>query len=51
MRKKLIALAASVALGAATLTTTAAIAVSIEQQGGVASPTADQIIIVAPVGQ
>jgi anti-sigma-K factor RskA len=31
--------------------TTAAVAVSIEQEGGVASPTANQIIIVAPVGQ
>jgi len=29
----------------------AAVAVSIEKEGGVASPTADQIIIVAPVGQ
>ena len=33
------------------IASTAAVAVSIEQEGGVASPTADQIIIVAPVGQ
>jgi anti-sigma-K factor RskA len=37
--------------GAVDIASTAAVAVSIEQQGGVASPTADQIIIVAPVGQ
>jgi hypothetical protein len=37
--------------GPVDLASTAAVAVSIEQQGGVASPTADQIIIVAPVGQ
>jgi anti-sigma-K factor RskA len=33
------------------IASTAAVAVSIEQEGGVVSPTADQIIIVAPVGQ
>jgi anti-sigma-K factor RskA len=37
--------------GAVDLASTAAVAVSIEQQGGVASPTPDQIIIVAPLGQ
>ncbi len=37
--------------GPVDLATTAAVAVSIEQEGGVASPTAGQIIIVAPVGQ
>jgi len=37
--------------GPVDVASTAAVAVSIEQQGGVASPTADQIIIVAPVGQ
>jgi anti-sigma-K factor RskA len=37
--------------GPVDLASTAAVAVSIEQEGGVASPTADQIIIVAPVGQ
>ena len=37
--------------GPVDLTSTAAVAVSIEQEGGVQSPTADQIIIVAPVGQ
>ena len=37
--------------GPVDIASTAAVAVSIEQAGGVASPTADQIIIVAPVGQ
>jgi len=37
--------------GPVDLASTAAIAVSIEQAGGVASPTASQIVIVAPVGQ
>jgi hypothetical protein len=37
--------------GPVDVATTAAVAVSIEPEGGVASPTADQIIIVAPVGQ
>ena len=37
--------------GPVDVASTAAVAVSIENQGGVASPTADQIIIVAPVGQ
>ena len=37
--------------GPVDIASTAAVAVSIEQEGGVASPTADQIIIVAPVGQ
>lgn len=37
--------------GPVDLATTAAVAVSIENAGGVQSPTADQIIIVAPVGQ
>ncbi len=37
--------------GPVDISTTAAVAVSIEHEGGVASPTADQIIIVAPVGQ
>jgi anti-sigma-K factor RskA len=37
--------------GPVDLASTAAVAVSIENAGGVASPTADQIIIVAPVGQ
>jgi anti-sigma-K factor RskA len=37
--------------GPVDIATTAAVAVSIENEGGVASPTADQIIIVAPVGQ
>lgn len=37
--------------GPVDVATTAAVAVSIENEGGVASPTADQIIIVAPVGQ
>ncbi len=37
--------------GPVDVASTAAIAVSIEAEGGVASPTADQIIIVAPVGQ
>lgn len=37
--------------GPVDIASTAAVAVSIEKEGGVASPTADQIIIVAPVGQ
>jgi hypothetical protein len=37
--------------GPVDVASTAAVAVSIENEGGVASPTADQIIIVAPVGQ
>ncbi|HEY3836344.1 MAG TPA: anti-sigma factor [Bryobacteraceae bacterium] len=37
--------------GPVDVATTAAVAVSIEKEGGVDSPTADQIIIVAPVGQ
>jgi hypothetical protein len=37
--------------GPVDLASTAAVAVSIEKEGGVDSPTADQIIIVAPVGQ
>lgn len=37
--------------GPVDVASTAAVAVSIEQQGGVDSPTADQIIIVAPLGQ
>jgi hypothetical protein len=37
--------------GTVDVASTAAVAVSIEKEGGVASPTADQIIIVAPVGQ
>jgi hypothetical protein len=37
--------------GPVDLATTAAVAVSIEKEGGVTSPTTDQIIIVAPVGQ
>ena len=37
--------------GPVDVASTAAIAVSIEQEGGVASPTANQIVIVAPVGQ
>ncbi len=37
--------------GPVDIASTAAVAVSIEQEGGVDSPTADQIIIVAPVGQ
>lgn len=37
--------------GPVDIASTAAVAVSIENEGGVASPTADQIIIVAPVGQ
>ena len=37
--------------GPVDIASTAAVAVSIEREGGVASPTADQIIIVAPVGQ
>lgn len=37
--------------GPVDIATTAAVAVSIEPEGGVQSPTADQIIIVAPVGQ
>jgi hypothetical protein len=37
--------------GPVDVASTAAVAVSIEKEGGVASPTADQIIIVAPVGQ
>ena len=37
--------------GPVDIASTAAVAVSIEQAGGVASPTPDQIIIVAPVGQ
>jgi anti-sigma-K factor RskA len=36
--------------GPVDLATTAAVAVSIEREGGVDSPTKDQIIIVAPVG-
>lgn len=37
--------------GPVDIASTAAVAVSIEKEGGVDSPTADQIIIVAPVGQ
>ncbi len=37
--------------GAVDIASTAAVAVSIENEGGVSSPTANQIIIAAPVGQ